>query len=164
MTIADELARLQALRDAGSLTEIEFEEAKRKVLHEQPQPAMSGFGGSSAPGQIMGVNEETYCTLMHLSQLLVVSGLGIVAPIVMWVISKDESDLARRHGNRMMNWLISSLIYAFVSGLLSMVLIGIPLLILILILDFVFPIMAAVKANNGEIWSYPGAIRFFEED
>ncbi len=164
MTIADELARLQALRDAGSLTEIEFEEAKRKVLHEQPQPAMSGFGGSSVPGQILGVNEETYCTLMHLSQLLVVSGLGIVAPIVMWVISKDESDLARRHGNRMMNWLISSLIYAFVSGLLSMVLIGIPLLILILILDFVFPIMAAVKANNGEIWSYPGAIRFFEED
>ena len=164
MTIADELARLQALRDSGALTETEFEEAKRKAIHEQPGSMQSGPAGYAVPGQIMGVNEETYCTLMHLSQLLVVSGLGIVAPIVMWVLSKDQSDLARRHGNRMMNWLISSLIYAFVAGLLCMVLIGIPLIILIVILDFVFPIIAAVKSNNGEVWSYPLAIRFFEED
>lgn len=164
MTIADELARLQELRDTGALTETEFEEAKRKALHENSTSTGGGFGSPGIPGQIMGVNEETYCTLMHLSQLLVVSGLGIIAPIVMWVLSKDESDLARRHGNRMMNWLISSLIYAFVAGLLCMVLVGIPFVILIVILDFVFPIIAAVKANNGELWSYPGAIQFFAED
>lgn len=163
MTIADELARLQELRDAGSLTETEFEEAKRKVLHEQPQAA-SGFGGAPVAGQVMGINEELYSMLMHLSQLLVVSGLGIIVPIAMWVIGKDESDFVRRQGNRMMNWFLSSLIYMVVFGLLCLVVIGIPLLMLLAILEIVFPIIAALKANNGEFWSYPMAIRFFDED
>jgi uncharacterized Tic20 family protein len=168
MTIADELARLKELRDSGSLTETEFEEAKRKALQEQPQAA-SGFGGPHVSGQVvsgqvMGVNEELYCVLMHLSQLLVVSGLGIIVPIAMWVIGKDESDFVRRQGNRMMNWFLSSLIYAVVFGLLCLVFIGIPLLMLLAILEIVFPVIAAIKANNGEFWSYPMAIRFFEED
>lgn len=166
MTIADELARLQQLRDSGALTEIEFEEAKRRAIEEHNASPASpfGFAGSSVPGQVFGVDEKTWCTLMHLSQLLVVSGLGIVVPIVMWVLSKDQSDLARRHGNRMMNWLLSSLIYAAVAGVLFLVFIGIPLALLILVLDFVLPIIAAVKANGGEVWSYPLAIRFFDED
>ena len=163
MTIADELTRLQELRDSGALTEVEFEEAKRKAIGEQSS-ATSTFGIQSAEGQILGVGEETYCALMHLSQLLIVSGAGIVVPIVMWILSKDQSDLARRHGNRMMNWLVSSLIYALVSGLLCFIFIGIPLAIAVVIMDFVFPIMAAVKATNGEIWSYPLAIQFFDED
>ena len=163
MTIADELARLQELRDAGSLTETEFEEAKRKALDEQPLAA-SGFGGGHVPGQVMGVNEELYCVLMHLSQLLVVSGLGIIVPIAMWVIGKDESDFVRRQGNRMMNWFLSSLIYAVVFGLLCLIFIGFPLLMLLAVVEIVFPIIAAVKANNGEFWSYPLAIRFFDED
>jgi len=163
MTIADELARLQELRDAGSLTESEFEEAKRKALHEQPQAAPV-FGGAHVPGQVMGINEELYSMLMHLSQLLVVSGLGIIVPIAMWLIGKDESDFVRRQGNRMMNWFLSSLIYAVVFGLLCLVVIGIPLLMLLAILEIVFPIIAALKANNRELWSYPLAIRFFDED
>ena len=163
MTIADELARLQELRDSGALTETEFEEAKRKALHEQPQAA-SGFDGAPVAGQVMGINEELYSMLMHLSQLLVVSGLGIIVPIAMWVIGKDESDFVRRQGNRMMNWFLSSLIYMVVFGLLCLVVIGIPLLMLLAILEIVFPIIAALKANNGEFWSYPMAIRFFDED
>ncbi|MBP1638338.1 MAG: hypothetical protein H6Q18_1127, partial [Bacteroidetes bacterium] len=29
------------------------------------------------------------------------------------------------------------------------------------ILDLVFTIIGAVKANNGEVWNYPLSIRFF---
>lgn len=169
MTIADELARLQELRDSGALTEAEFEEAKRKALDEQPQPAAGGYGAGavgSGPhsGQVLGVNEEMYCTLMHLSQLLVYSGLGIIVPIAMWLIGKEDSELVRRHGNRMMNWFISSLIYALVCGVLVFAVIGIPLLIVLAILEIVLPIMAAIKCANGEVWSYPMAMRFFDED
>ena len=162
MTIADELDRLQQLRDSGALTEVEFEEAKRKALGEQPVAA--GRGTAPVPGEVMGMDEKTYCTLMHLSQLLVISGLGIIAPVVMWLIGKDESDLARRHGNRMMNWLISCLIYAVISGILCIFLIGIPLALALIVADFVFPIIAAIKCNQNELWSYPLAIRFFDED
>jgi uncharacterized Tic20 family protein len=164
MSLADELARLQQLRESGALNEAEFEEAKQKAIQASNQSNRSLFGTEQAPGQLYGLPEETWCILMHLSQLLVISGLGIVVPIVMWAISKDQSELARRHGNRMMNWLLSSLIYVAAAGLLSFILIGFPLLVLILLLDFVFPIIAAYKANQGILWSYPLAIRFFDED
>ena len=64
----------------------------------------------------------------------------------------------------MMNWLISSFIYLVISGLLVLVLVGIPLLIAVAILTVVFPVMAALKANEGQLWSYPLTIRFLQED
>jgi uncharacterized Tic20 family protein len=39
--------------------------------------------------------------------------------------------------------------------------IGIPLLVAVAVLSIVFPIVAAIKASNGEVWKYPLTIRFF---
>ena len=47
---------------------------------------------------------------------------------------------------------------------LFVVLIGIPIVIAVAVMGIIFPIIAAVKCNNGEIWSYPLAIRFLPED
>ena len=163
MTIADELARLQELRDNGSLTEIEFEDAKRKVLEESNPNSMNNFG-SSEPGMVLGMDEKTYCTLMHLSQLLIFSMAGIAVPIVMWLLGKEQSDLVRRHGNRMMNWLVSELIYGMVIGILCFFFIGILLIPVLAVVGIIFPIIAAIKTNSNILWSYPLAIKFFEED
>ena len=169
MPLSDELARLQQLRDSGSLSEIEFEEAKRRVIEEHGQGASNPYAAAgasmSAPvlGQVHGMSESTYCALMHLSQLLNYSLLGIIVPIAMWLISKDQSEVARRQGAAMMNWMLSSFIYYIVSGILAMFLIGIPMLIVIAILSFVFPIIAAIKAVDNKQWSYPLAIKFFDE-
>jgi len=159
MTIAEELRELDALHASGSLTDHEFEQAKQQVLDETPE-----FTTYTHDGKIYGLSETTWCTLMHLSQLLWFTAAGIVVPVLMWVLSKDESELARRHGARMMNWLLSSLIYGVVSGMLIVVLIGIPMLVIVLVLSVIFPIMAAMKSNDGELWSYPLAIRFLPED
>jgi len=43
---------------------------------------------------------------------------------------------------------------------LSLVVIGIPLLLAVLVLTIVFPIIGGVKANNGELWRYPLSIQF----
>lgn len=160
MNIAGEIEHLEELRRTGVLSEAEFQQAKEKALSGQS----SGGAFATEDGRIYGMPEKTWCTLMHASQLLTYSGVGIVAPIIMWLLSKEDSDLARRHGARMMNWVISSFIYLLVSGLLSLALIGIPLLIAVAILTIVFPIMAALKANEGQLWSYPLTIRFIDED
>ncbi|MEO1527920.1 MAG: DUF4870 domain-containing protein [Planctomycetota bacterium] len=165
MTLSDELARLQQLRDSGSLSETEFEAAKQRVIHEHSAGSGHPVGGAAVvPGQIHGISENMYCTLMHLSQLLTYSVLGIIAPILMWVISKDQSEMARRHGAAMMNWFLSSLIYYVVGGILTVFLIGIPILIVVGILSIVFPIIAAIKAIDGKHWSYPLSIQFFDEN
>ena len=82
----------------------------------------------------------------------------------MWVLGKDQSELVHQHGNRMMNWLISSFIYGVVSALLVIFLIGVPMAIVLGILSVVFPILAALKANDGHLWSYPLTIKFLQED
>ena len=165
MTLSDELARLQQLRDSGSLSETEFEAAKQRVIHEHSgaDPTVAEGAVVSGSDQIHGMSANTYCALMHLSQLLTYSLLGVVVPIAMWLISKDDSEVARRQGNAMMNWLLSSFIYYIVSGILTMVLIGIPMLIVVAILSIVFPIIAAIKAVDGKQWSYPLSIKFFDE-
>jgi uncharacterized Tic20 family protein len=53
-------------------------------------------------------------------------------------------------------------IYLCVSALLVIVLIGLPLLLVIAVLDLVFTIIAAVKTSNGEPYQYPLTIRFIK--
>ena len=64
----------------------------------------------------------------------------------------------------MMNWMISSLIYALVSTILIFFLIGIPMAIAVLVMSTIFPVIAAIKANEGQLWSYPLTIRFIYEE
>lgn len=105
--LTDELERLQKLRDAGTLSEEEFQLAKQKLL-QSPQPEPQGFAPYAAvvsqPGKIHGMEEKTWCMLLHLSQLLIFAGgIGGAAPIVMWAISKEDSRAANRHGMVILN-------------------------------------------------------------
>jgi hypothetical protein len=52
-------------------------------------------------------------------------------------------------------------IYVLVAGLLSLVVIGIPILIGLMVFDFVATIIASVRANDGERYRYPLTMRFF---
>ncbi len=159
MNLAQQLEQLEQLRAMGSLSNSEFQTAKDKLLsgHAQPPYKISA-------GKIHGIEERTYCTLMHISQLLVYSVIGVVVPIAMWIIGKDQSEIVRRHGNRMMNWIISGFIYGIVGWLLCFAIIGIPIVFALAAVSIIFPIIAAIKANGGQLWSYPLTIKFLPED
>ena len=159
MDILDKIEKLEQHYARGTLSEAEFQTAKAQLLNGEPK-----FSSKPDDGIIYGLEEKTWCALMHLSQLLYFSGVGIVIPIAMFILGSNQSYLVRRHGHRMMNWIISTLIYAVVGGVLCFVAIGIPILIILMILAVVFPIIAAVKSNQGEVWDYPLTIKFFDED
>lgn len=155
--IADEIERLMKLHDSGALTEDEFQRAKARVLNGIPDATVKA-------GQIHGLSQRTWLLLMHVSQLLTFSFIGVVAPIVMWAVSKDESADADRHGKMILNWIISSFLYAIISALLTFAIVGIPMLIVLAILHIVFPVVGAIKANSGILWHYPLSINFFVID
>lgn len=83
---------------------------------------------------------------------------------MLWQVKKNESSVIDLHGRIVVNWIITESILAIVFAMLCFVLIGIPLLAVLAIVGIVFPIIGAVKANNGELWPYPLAIRFFAID
>jgi hypothetical protein len=98
-----------------------------------------------------------WAMFMHFSVLsnFVVPFGGVVAPIVMWQMKKDEFADIDQHGKNIVNFLISMLIYSVVSALLALIVIGIFRLIALGIAGVVLPIIAGIKANNGEVWKYP---------
>lgn len=106
---------------------------------------------------------RSYTLGLHLSALATLVGIpSIVGPLVMWLIKKDESDFIDRHGKSAVNFHLTMLIASVVSAILIIVLVGIFLLIAIAVLIVVFSIIAAVKAQNGEEYTYPMSIRFIK--
>jgi len=101
---------------------------------------------------------------LHLSQLLnfIVPFGGVIAPIVIWQMKKDEIPALDAHGKMIVNWMISGLIYSVVSFVLAFVLIGFIGFIALAIMGIVFPIIGGIKANNGEFWEYPLTIKFLK--
>lgn len=110
-----------------------------------------------------GMELNTFCMLLHLSQLasFIIPGAGLVLPIIMWATNKDEHPAVHLHGLIVFNWMLSAFIYVIVCAILSVILIGIPLMIILGIVALVFAIMGAVKANDGQYWPYPLSIDFF---
>jgi uncharacterized Tic20 family protein len=105
-----------------------------------------------------------WALILHLSQLagFVIPGAGLVTPIIIWQMKKDEMPGLDAHGRAVANWILSGLIYAAASAVLVIVLIGIPLLILLLLVGVIFPIIGGIKAGDGEVWKYPLSITFFK--
>ena len=153
--LSEDLERLAQLRGTGALTEEEFEQAKRRVL-----------GGQAAKraDEILGLKIHTWCALMHLSQLLWWTGAGIIVPIVMWIIGRDQSRVVDTHGRIILNWMLSSIIYGAISGVLTFVLIGGPMLMVLGALTFIFPIIGTIRAIDNVPWKYWLSIEFLRVD
>jgi len=101
--------------------------------------------------------------LTHLSQLLdlvTVIG-GFIVPFIIWMTNKDKVYQMDAHGRSIINFRISMLIYVLICiplilffglGLLGFLVLG--------VLYFIFPIINAIKASNGEEPNYPFSFKF----
>jgi len=116
------------------------------------------------PASLQTADERQMGMVMHLSQLVnvILFPIGIVAPIVIWQTQKDKMPALDAHGKMVTNWMISMTIYMIVSIILIFVLIGILTIIAVAVMGVVFPIIGGIKANNGELWSYPLTIKFLK--
>ncbi len=104
------------------------------------------------------------CHLAGLGGLIpIVPVIGsVIGPLIVWQIKKDEFGFADDQGKEALNFQISILIYALVSGLLCFACVGFFLLPAVYIFDLIFLLIAAVKANGGERYRYPLTIRFIK--
>lgn len=110
-------------------------------------------------------NIRTWTILVHAIALIgfFVPWAGhIVGPLVIWLAKRDESPEIDAHGKESVNFQISMLIYSAIAAILCIVLIGIPILILLHILNVVFVIIATIQASDGRLFRYPLAIRLIK--
>jgi len=98
----------------------------------------------------------------HLTALLGFIGIPfghLVGPLVVWLIKKDDDPFIDEQGKESLNFQISMTIYGIVPMLLTLILIGIPLLIALAVADVILVTIASVKISNGEPYRYPCTIR-----
>ncbi|SER43826.1 hypothetical protein SAMN04487944_104121 [Gracilibacillus ureilyticus] len=86
----------------------------------------------------------------------------VIAPLLIWLLKREESTFVDFHGKEYFNFLISFTIYGIVSTLLMLILIGFALVFVVGIGMFVLTIVGAVKAYNGERYKLPLVIHFLK--
>ncbi|MFC5407730.1 DUF4870 domain-containing protein [Larkinella bovis] len=107
-------------------------------------------------------DERMWAMLAHLSSLaMFIFPFGnIIGPVIVWQIQKDKSTFVDFHGKESVNFQITMTIGYCVSFLLLFIFIGIPMLVVLGLIGLAFTIIAGVKANNGEHYTYPFSIKF----
>jgi uncharacterized Tic20 family protein len=106
---------------------------------------------------------RTWCVLCHASALLglFLHFLGhLLGPLIVWLVKRGDSPEIDAHGKESLNFQLSMLIYDAIAGILCIVLIGIPILIILWIMNTVFVIIASIRASEGQLYRYPFTIRF----
>lgn len=106
-------------------------------------------------------NWGMYCHLAAFAGLLIPFG-NMIGPLVIWLIKKDEYPHVDVEGKESLNFQITVSIAVMVAGALSVVLIGIPLLIAIVVFALIFIIKAIMDTNEGRSYRYPYNIRLIK--
>ena len=95
---------------------------------------------------------------VHLSALSGWIGIPLgwmLGPLVVWSMKKDQLAFVADQGSEAINFQINMFVFMLVSGLASMILIGIPFLILFSLASLICPIIAAIEASKGNYYRYP---------
>ena len=146
------------------LTEQYIDDGADVVIDPSAAGARSYTAPPPTPRTEDELNAQTrqWGMFLHMSLLLgfLIPVLGLVVPILIWQLKRDEFPGIDPHGKNVMNWIISFFIYGVGSAILCMVVIGFPMLMALGVCGIIFPIIGGIKANDGEVWGYPLAIKF----
>lgn len=135
------------------------EKSANEAGAEQPASAEQPKDVQEAPtGKVVSKDARTWGMLCHLLAIFT----SFIAPLIIWLIKKEEDPFIDNQGKEALNFQITVAIASIVSGFLVAFCIGIPMLIAVCVADLVFCIIATVKANSGVAYRYPVSIRFIK--
>lgn len=108
--------------------------------------------------------------LCHLSALAGYVGVpfgNIFGPLLIWQLKKNEFLSVDIHGKAALNFQITVTLALFASGFAAAVLsffcfgwLLVPLVVLVALAGLIFSIIAGIKVNNGEEYTYPWSLTF----
>lgn len=87
---------------------------------------------------------------------------NLIGPLIVWQVQKDEMPFVDDQGKESLNFQITVAIALLVSTVLMLVLIGFLLLPLVCLGALALTVIAALKANAGEYYRYPLALRLIK--
>ena len=100
-------------------------------------------------------NDKNIAVLTHLGGIF----FSLIPALVVWLLKKDDSVFIGEQAREALNFQITVMIGYMIAGVLAWILIGLALLPLIWIGNFVLCLIAAMKASKGESYQYPMTLR-----
>ena len=116
------------------------------------------MGEEFVPTTLPTSDEKTFAILAHI--LTIVS--SFIAPLVIYLLKKDESPYVAEHAKESLNFQITMFILYIVSAILIIVLIGFLLIWALTIANFILVIIATVKAGENKMYRYPVNFRLIK--
>ncbi len=114
---------------------------------------------SQTPVPLSDPDARTWAMLAHLSSIIAsfLGGMSFLGPLIVWLIFRERSSYVDYHGKEALNFQILMSIAMIGCVFLGIVTCGIGFTIfpILIVVDIVFVVIAAVKANNGEYYKYP---------
>jgi hypothetical protein len=98
--------------------------------------------------------------LAHL--LAIVPGIGILGPLVIYLVKKDGSSFVAANAKESLNFQLTIIIACIISWILIVVQIGFILLAVLGILNVVLVIVATIRASENKIYRYPFNLRLIK--
>ncbi|GAA3026294.1 DUF4870 domain-containing protein [Microbacterium dextranolyticum] len=119
----------------------------------QPPYPPQGSATYPAAQPMNPADEKMWATLIH------IGGVFYFLPsLIGYLVLKDRGPFVRAHTATALNFQITMLIASAVGGILSIIGIGLLILALVWVFNVVFSIIAAVKASQGQWYTYPLSI------
>lgn len=115
-----------------------------------------------------------WAMLCHLGALTVCIGIpGFIVPLIVWLVKRNDHPYIDRHGKESLNFQISVALYSLALVIVTVILwitvVGILLTPLtgiagaaLAIAAIVLPIIAGIKASDGDFYRYPLTIRLID--
>jgi uncharacterized protein len=112
-------------------------------------------------GSALSTNERQWGMFAHLAALFgfVFPFGNLIGPLIVWQMKKNEMPFVDDQGKESLNFQITVSLAVFACILLMVIFIGILLLPIVGIAALVLTVIGGIKANNGERYRYPFALR-----
>ncbi len=115
----------------------------------------SFLGTEEQPIVVPTSDERTMAVLSHILCLVV----WLFAPLVIYLLKKDESAFVAAHAKESLNFQIT---LAIISAVLFISIVGILLLWIVGIYATVMVIVATIKASENKLYRYPFTLRLIK--
>ncbi|HEY2727744.1 MAG TPA: DUF4870 domain-containing protein [Parafilimonas sp.] len=100
-------------------------------------------------------DEKTLALLAHVLTFV----FPLLAPLIIYLIKKDESSFVAYHAKESLNFQITLFVICI---LLFISIIGILFVWIVAILGYILVIVATIRASEGKLYRYPFAIRLIK--
>ncbi len=108
--------------------------------------------------------ERTWAMLCHVAAFagFIIPFGGLVGPLVLWLIKKDDMPFVNHQGREALNFQITVFVGFLIGVMLFFLSVGSLFLLILVVFNAISIVIATVKANDGVWYRYPLSFRFIK--